>query len=396
MEQLSGTGTLDATPSSGALLANIMEAARGTPDQSTLAQGALVRILVAAAVPDGSIWYGPATAPRCLAQQPADQAPADAALPPIARAAYDRPGAIFDETDARVAVPLITRGEMLGVLVLEGATLLPHSLLQAIGEWLAGALQQIDLAEQIAQQKKHFQTIKRQQDELLSIISHDLKNPMASIKGYSDLLLRRSARNPDDPNRRGLQVISEQIMRMTGLLDQLLEVSRISNDRIRIQRQPADLARLTMQVVEEARGRTGRADLEIEADGTPLTGDFDADRIRQSIRNVLNNAINFSPEDSPVEVRIKHTPQEAILSIRDHGIGIPSDEIGRVFEPFFRASNARGRDGLGMGLFMTQQILAHHEGRIWFESTEGAGSTFYIALPLNPQPKPVYASRNSA
>src|SRR5205823_657955 len=107
---------------------------------------------------------------------------------------------------------LVARGERIGALALSGARVEPpRGLLETIAATLAAAIQQAQLAKQIAEQERRLRAIQRQQDEVIALIAHDLKNPMASIKGYADLLLRRSARNPDDPNRRGLQVISEQI-----------------------------------------------------------------------------------------------------------------------------------------------------------------------------------------
>jgi signal transduction histidine kinase len=205
---------------------------------------------------------------------------------------------------------------------------------------------------------------------------------MASIKGYADLLLRRSARHPDDPNQRGLQVISEQVVRMTSLLDLLLEVSRISSERLRIDRRTDNLARVVSQAVTQMGETSDRLELRLMSDESVLSCVIDTARVCQAIGNVLDNAITYSPEDSQVEVCLERAGQEGIITIRDNGIGIPADEAERIFEPFFRAGNAAHRPGMGMGLFVAQQILLRHYGRIWFESGEGEGSAFYIALPI--------------
>jgi two-component system phosphate regulon sensor histidine kinase PhoR len=281
-------------------------------------------------------------------------------------------------------VPLHTRGERIGALALAGAAIEPpRDLLDAIADALASAIHQARLDEQILAQGKRLRLIQRQNDELITIISHDLKNPMASIKGYADLLLRRSARNPEDPNRRGLQVISEQIVRMNGLLDKLLDLSRITAERLRIERRPADLAQIVAHVVTNLCTTSGRQELTLYGAEDTYIGAFDIDRITQAIEQLISNAIAYSPEGSPVIVRLEHLPGEAIISVADRGIGIPAAEHERIFEPFFRARNAASRSGMGMGLFVAQQILARHQGRIWFESTEGQGSTFSIALPIN-------------
>jgi len=282
-------------------------------------------------------------------------------------------------------LPLVAGGELVGALALGGPRCdLSANWLEAIASQVAGALRQAQLAEQVEVQQRQLQALKRQQDELISIISHELKNPMASIKGYADLLLRRSARNPEDPNRRGLETISDQVVRMTSLLDQLLDISRISTGRLRIERRPADLALIVAHLVDETRKAAGQRPLTLEADA-PLRGMFDAVRISQAVRNIITNAIAYSPDGSEIAVRLRRAGQEAILSVADQGIGIPAADCERIFEPFFRGSNAAYCTGMGVGLYVAQQIVAWHDGRVWFESTEGEGATFYIALPLEPQ-----------
>jgi signal transduction histidine kinase len=171
---------------------------------------------------------------------------------------------------------------------------------------------------------------------------------------------------------------------MNGLLDKLLDLSRITAERLRIERHPADLAHIVAYLVSDLRTTTGRHTLMLEGAEDLCIGAFDVGRISQAIGQIISNAITYSSEGSPITVRLEHAPGEAIISVADQGIGIPTAEHERIFEPFFRASNSANRAGMGMGLFVAQQILARHGGRIWFESAEGRGSTFFIALPVNP------------
>jgi signal transduction histidine kinase len=378
----------DTSEQSLAALLQVTNAASAAHDPRSIAEAGLNRAVAVTAMNSGSIWLRDGGEVVCLACRPAQLA---APLPDPAvwrviesgRAEY-APAREDRNGRASAVVPLVARGERIGALALAGApSEPPRGLLEAIADAIACAIQQARLAEQVAAQGQRLRLIQRQHDELIAIISHDLKNPMASIKGYADLLLRRNARNPDDPNRRGLQIISEQIVRMNGLLDKLLDLSRITADRLRIERRPADLAQIVSRLVAELRAAAGRPNLTLEgAEGTYL-GAFDVGRVRQAIENIVANAIAYSPEGSPVTVRLERSPREAVVAIADRGIGIPADERERIFEPFFRASNAASRSGMGMGLFVTQQILARHDGRIWFESVEGKGSTFYIALPVS-------------
>jgi signal transduction histidine kinase len=369
-----------------AALLHVTDATNVARNPRSIAQAGLDRTLAVTAMTSGSVWLREGDDIVCLAcrPQPAPATPDVAVLRVIesGRAEYvDDRGRANSSADV---LPLVARGERIGALALAGAPSQPaRDLLEAIAGALAGAIQQARLAEQAAALGPQLQAIQRQQNELVAIISHDLKNPMASIKGYADLLLRRSARNPDDPNRRGLQIISEQIVRMSGLLDKLLDISRISNQRLRIERRPADLAQIVARLVADLQAATGRQNLALEGVERACPGAFDVGRIRQAIENVVANAIAYSPNSSPIMVQLECSQQEAVVAVADRGLGIPAHEHDRVFEPFFRASNAAGCSGMGMGLFVTQQILARHDGRIWFESAEGQGSTFYIALPVS-------------
>lgn len=370
-----------------AALLQVTAATSAAREPDLIAAAGLERAIAVTTMKAGSIWICDSDRLTCLACQPTprDKLEPEPAVTRVIESGQAEYGPTR-EGGGRVSaiVPLTAHGERIGALALAGAiNVPPHDLLAAIADALACALQQARLAQQIASQGQRLRSIQRQHDELISIISHDLKNPMASIKGYADLLLRRSARNPEDPNRRGLQIISEQIVRMNGLLDKLLDLSRITAERLRIDRRPADLAQIVAHTIAIIRTTSGRQALTLEGAERACPGAFDVVRIHQALEQIIANAIAYSPDDSPVIVRLERSADEAILSVSDRGIGIPADEHVRIFEPFFRASNAASRSGMGMGLFMAQQILAQHDGRIWFESTEGQGSTFSVALPIS-------------
>lgn len=379
---------LDTSDQSLAALLQVTAATRTAHEPRAIAAAGLDRAINVTAMTGGSIWLRDGNEAICLASRPAQpltSQPNAAVLRAIESGQAEYGLANNDMIGRSSAiVPLYARGECIGALALAGAASEPpHSLLGAIADALACAIQQARLDEQVATQRQRLRSIQRQHDELITIISHDLKNPMASIKGYADLLLRRSARNPEDPNRRGLQVISEQIVRMNSLLDKLLDLSRITAERLKIDRRPADLGQIVNYLVSDLRATSGRQALVLEGAEDVCIGAFDVGRISQAIGQVISNAITYSSEDSPVVVRLVHTPGEALISVTDHGIGIPAAEHERIFEPFFRASNVARHAGMGMGLFVTQQILARHDGRIWFESAEGQGSTFSMALPIS-------------
>lgn len=379
MNQLTMDHTHDCSFSA---LPHVTDMTNSHADLAALGQALLDRALAVTTMANGSIWLYEQDDITCLACTPA-QSLIKPPQPTVAIRRVIKTGQPEFHGAAGATLPLLARGKPIGALALGNALEEPSCpLLSVIAGWVASALDQMGLAGQLEAQQQRLQAITNQQDELLTIISHDLRNPMASIKGYADLLLRRSARLPEDPNRRGLQIISEQVVRMTALLDQLLDISRINSERLRIDRRADDLARLVSQLVAELRVDSSSMNVQLEGAEDTLPCALDAARMHQALRNVLDNAIKYSPEGSPIEVCLEQVGHEAIVKIHNEGIGIPANQAERVFEPFFRAKNVVDRPGIGMGLFIAKQIVLRHDGRIWFESAHGAGATFYIALPL--------------
>lgn len=241
--------------------------------------------------------------------------------------------------------------------------------------------------ERIAQAERERDAYARadqQKDEFISYMSHELKNPMASIKGYADLMRRRLNKTPDDPNWKGLEVISAQVGRMNLLLDQLLDFSRISMDRLQLNPRPVDLVGLTQRVVEDMQPMADHHALLVDASAESLTAIVDANRIQQAIQYVVSNAIKFSPEPGTIVVAInKAEDGRANIAVRDKGIGIPEADQPHIFERFYRASNVdEGQSGLGLGLFLASELVARHGGMIELTSEEKRGSTFTVVLPL--------------
>lgn len=226
----------------------------------------------------------------------------------------------------------------------------------------------------------------RKKDEFISLVSHELKNPMASIKGYADLMRRRLSKLPDDPNLKGLEIISQQVGRMTALLDQLLDFSRINMDRLRLDLRPINVVTLVEHVVEDLR-LAATQQIVVETAANPLPLEVDGVRIRQALHNLLLNAARYSPDNTTITVRVEQgrgaQAGYGVISVSDQGIGIAADEQQRVFDRFYRASNVADRgDGLGVGLFIAREIVVRHGGDITVESEPGHGSTFRMVLPL--------------
>jgi signal transduction histidine kinase len=245
---------------------------------------------------------------------------------------------------------------------------------------LRGALRHCD-----AEVERRVQ-LDRQKDEFISLMSHELKNPMASIKGYADLMRRRASKSPNDPNIKGLDVISQQVARMTALLDQLLDFSRISMNRLQLNYRYNDLGSLVERAVDMVRLGTD-VPIRLELVDPDLATEIDDARILQVLTGVVGNAVKFSPGGAEVLVRVEREPESegasARISVRDRGIGIPPADLERVFEQFYRASNASSAaNGMGLGLFVAQDIVERHGGQIMIESALGRGTLVTIHLPL--------------
>lgn len=228
----------------------------------------------------------------------------------------------------------------------------------------------------------------RVKDEFIAIAAHELKNPMAAIKGYANMLTRKAGDDTllPDWQREAVETIDQATGRLVELTDDLLDVTRLQAGRIELHREPHDLIALVRRVVRRLQVTSERHTLEIHAEAEYVVGEVDVQRIEQVVTNLLNNAVKYSPEGGCVEVTITEDQAagEAHIAIADQGIGIPADQQARIFSRFARAVNAReaGITGTGLGLYLSRELVERHGGRIWFESTVGRGSTFYITLPL--------------
>lgn len=229
--------------------------------------------------------------------------------------------------------------------------------------------------------------LETRKDEFIALTSHELKTPITAIKGFAQLGITASGKLGDARLARTLSVINEQTDKLTRLINELMDVSRLQSGQLELTREHYDLRQQLTELVENV-GLT-RADfrLALQAPDEALTVYADRHRVEQAILNLLQNAIKYSGESRDVEIEARRSGSEAILRVRDYGVGIPASQQERVFERFFRASNVAEHDvsGLGLGLFISHGIVARHQGRMWLESREGEGSTFYMALPLAPE-----------
>jgi len=223
-------------------------------------------------------------------------------------------------------------------------------------------------------------------DQFLSIASHELRTPLTSLLGYAHLLPQAAARGSGKAEQMTARIV-RQAQRLNGLIDQLLDVSRLQRGQFVVARRPLNVAALVGQVVDEVRVTllpSSPHTIALAVPDQPVIIDGDAERLEQVLHNLLSNAIKYSPQGGAVCVAVTRTATEAVVEVTDGGIGIPADAQARLFDPFYRAPNVGGQaSGFGLGLHIVREIVARHGGRIAVESTERVGSTFRVVLPLH-------------
>jgi PAS domain S-box-containing protein len=221
--------------------------------------------------------------------------------------------------------------------------------------------------------------LERMQQEFISMVTHELKIPLTTIRGFVQLMLRR--RQLSEP---GLRTMLSQANRLERLINDLLDSARLESGRLEIVPERVDLAVLARESVDAVYQLSPTHVVHIIAPETPIVGRWDAGRLAQVFENLLTNAIKYSPDGSEVIVRLEAAGPEAVVTITDQGSGIPPDQFAHLFSRFTRlhAATASGAPGLGLGLYIARSLIEAHGGRIWVESEVGVGSTFGFALPV--------------
>jgi two-component system OmpR family sensor kinase len=211
--------------------------------------------------------------------------------------------------------------------------------------------------------------------------SHELRTPLTSIRGYSELFRRGADSRPDDLAR-SMQAIEAEAARMGVLVDDLLLLARLDQGRP-LERESVDLGRVAGEAVEAARAIEPDRPIELETHG-PVGVLGDEGRLRQVVDNLLDNVRVHTPASSPVQVKVHNDGDAALLSVIDHGPGLPPDVAGRAFERFYRgdASRSRTKGGAGLGLAIVAAIVEAHGGSVNVTSSNGGGATFEVRLPV--------------
>jgi PAS domain S-box-containing protein len=230
-----------------------------------------------------------------------------------------------------------------------------------------------------------FREAEEAKSTFISVISHELKTPVSVIKGYASTLNREDANWDQATLARGLSVIDEETDKLSELIDNLLDVSRLQIGTFKLDFGRVNLAEMAQKYAEKFRLQTTKHDIVIDfpSDFPIIQGD--ARRIGQVLSNLLSNAIKYSPDGGTITLSGQAVPGGVRVSVSDEGIGLPLAQQEFVFDRFYRADNALTREtqGVGLGLYIARSIVEAHGGHIWVESEPGSGTTFHFELPLS-------------
>ena len=241
-------------------------------------------------------------------------------------------------------------------------------------------------AEYVRQVNDRLREADKRKDEFLATLAHELRNPLAPIRAAAHLLKKLDLK--DERVLRAREVIERQSAHMTRLIDDLLEMSRITQGKFDLQRRPESLTAIIAGVVQSAQSamdaRQHQFQIEVAAD--PLLMEADAIRIAQAVGNVIENATKYTPPGGRIALRLTGAGQQAVIRVQDNGIGIEPDMAARIFDMFVQAENGdrRPNGGLGIGLALTRKLIEMHGGTITVSSAGlGKGAEFEIRLPLS-------------
>lgn len=285
-------------------------------------------------------------------------------------------------------LPLVTARGSIGVMALRSkditneVTIEQDRLLGAYADLAAVAIEGIILADEL-HNAQILKATEKLQTALLNAISHDLRTPLVSVIGVLSSLQEEGMSLDDAAKRNLIQVAREEADRLNHLITNLLDESRIKAGVIKLSRQPSEIQDLVGAALEQlgSRVRTHPIDIEIPEDVPFISVDFGL--IVQTLVNTLDNALKYSPPDSPIEIKVRQVAQEVHIEVADHGVGIPQQDLPHIFDKFYRIKRPDNVAGTGLGLSISKGIIEAHGGQIEAKNNPGGGLIIKLALPLS-------------
>ncbi|MBD2296504.1 GAF domain-containing protein [Anabaena sphaerica FACHB-251] len=225
--------------------------------------------------------------------------------------------------------------------------------------------------------------MEKMKNEFISIVSHELRTPLSSIRGCLGLMTTSTIKSQPEKMQKILQIATSDTERLTRLLNDILDLERLENNKFILNQQWCNASNLINQAIDSMQTIAQENHIDLQNSASPYQVWVDADRMLQVLINLISNAIKFSPAQTTVKLSLAETPDSYLFKIQDQGRGIPSDKINSIFGKFQQvdASDSRPKGGTGLGLAICSRIIQQHGGKIWVESVLGQGSTFYFSLP---------------
>ena len=217
-------------------------------------------------------------------------------------------------------------------------------------------------------------------DEFISLASHELKTPLTSISGYLQVMERSQS---GEPNKMFISKTVQQVKKLTSLVSELLDVSKIEAGKLQLVRNAANIREVIEESIELIRHSHPEQEIDFASNADTVFVNVDKHRIEQVMMNLISNAIKYTPGYAKIEVRLSTDDQQVKLDVQDYGIGIADDHKSKIFTKFHRVDELNPvTSGLGIGLYISKQIIERHSGSLWVESEPGKGSCFCFTLPL--------------
>jgi signal transduction histidine kinase len=293
------------------------------------------------------------------------------------------------QLQSAICIPLITGQTIVGVLLLENRRQLygfadaDLTFLQAVADLIALAIENVRLKKELLTNQS-LDEANRLKAELLSTLAHEMRTPLTSIKGYSTALIEEEIALSSETQQEFLEIIDEGCDVLQDLIHDLLESSIIDAGLLKLELQPVMLPRLAKSVIDEIAHHSQNHRFLVDFPKHFPIVDADPNRIAQVLRNLLDNALKYSPQGGLVVVRGEVGEDEVVISVADQGVGLAPEHLNQLFDRYFRAQSGLSLNvgGTGLGLPIAHTIVESHNGRIWAESQLRQGSTFYFTIPL--------------
>ncbi len=286
-----------------------------------------------------------------------------------------------------LAVPILSGDEVAAVLYVEGDRPAPFDrgqviTLQTLADGIGILLRAAELYEALEDTNARLVELDRMKSDLVNVVAHDFRAPLAAILGRAELL-EAAGEVPPDVRRAGIQAIVGAAARMADLMDRTLETTRLETGQFAFDFRVVDLAARLRETAARFPSDPGHP-ICLEIPDEPLPCWADAERIAEVVENLLSNAVKYSPGGGEVRLAVRRERERAVVSVSDRGIGIAPESLGRLFRPFSRLHDrkASGVEGFGLGLSICERFVRAHGGRFEVQSTSGEGSTFSFTLPL--------------